>query len=400
MKSQQNNSTKIAYDIRKQIVKKKRGNVSYEDIIKRVSTFSNKDIIPEEKPPEDFEPTCTPSFVSAYNEINCLLNEDLAELFSGFTIDCSASHRLAKIRTMHVWLVKIATHNKSVTDYFEQVCKCAKFPKKTDNLEYWTLLYGEDYAKEKMNRKSERVLGTKNPAYQHGGKLSPFSKNFVKGYVGVETAKKAAASREKNNTDRTKLSFWTERYGEEEGKLRYYDRQNTFSLEKCIKKYGEDEGRKIFQRRQEKWLESLENLSEQEKILIRAKKGFWRHTDPKTDEMDINEDFNNKITKLYVIEYQPVPDGEVYIKIGVTSKYLSQRFPTITIKRVIAEYKANRFVNFHRERDIKKFIFENNLSILIESEQDKFSGWTECVSIEHKEKLLGVVDEAVRNNPA
>lgn len=52
--------------------------------------------------------------------------------------------------------------------------------KKTENPEYFKLRYGEKLAEEKLARKSERVKGTNNPAYDHGGKFSPLSKNFIR----------------------------------------------------------------------------------------------------------------------------------------------------------------------------------------------------------------------------
>jgi len=44
-----------------------------------------------------------------------------------------------------------------------------------------------------------------------------------------------------------------------DAKQALYNRQSTFTLEKCIKKYGELEGLKKFSERQQKWLKSLKN---------------------------------------------------------------------------------------------------------------------------------------------
>ena len=65
-------------------------------------------------------------------------------------------------------------------------------------------------------------------------------------------------SRIKNAVKPTNLEYYLNQgMSEEEAKIALYNRQCTFSLEKCIKKYGEDEGKKRFQERQEKWIKSL-----------------------------------------------------------------------------------------------------------------------------------------------
>jgi len=332
-------------------------------------------------------------FVTVFNRLANLTTDEVSDMFGKAM---SNENRNNKIKLMQSYLAKIVKYNKEVTDYWQQVLLCQQYPKKTENMEFYTLLYGEEHAKEKLNKKASRVKGENNPGYQHGGKFSPFSKKFVAGDISEETKKKAVASRDANNSVTARLSYWTERYGEEEGQRLYYDRQNTFNREKLIAKYGEEEGIRRWNERQEKWLASLEALPEEKKIEINAKKGFWKHSEPKTQLMDPDDPFNQIDTKLYVIEYQPLGYDKSFIKIGVTSKYLSQRFPSVTIKDVIKVYHADRFTNFNRECEIKKYILGNQLSILIESEDKKFDGWTECVEIEHKDELLEVVNEAVR----
>lgn len=61
-----------------------------------------------------------------------------------------------------------------------------------------------------------------------------------------------------NNTNQ--LKYWLKKgYSEEEARQKVKDRQSTFSLEKCIAKYGETEGFIVFNKRQEKWQNSLVN---------------------------------------------------------------------------------------------------------------------------------------------
>jgi len=57
----------------------------------------------------------------------------------------------------------------------------------------------------------------------------------------------------------TQLAYWLKRgYSDEESKKKISDRQKTFTLEKCIEKHGEIEGLKIWNERQRKWSEKIE----------------------------------------------------------------------------------------------------------------------------------------------
>ena len=70
--------------------------------------------------------------------------------------------------------------------------------------------------------------------------------------------KKSVTQASKAAPQPTQIRYWTEKgYSEEEAKLKVHERQQTFSLEKCIKKYGEEKGLEIFKQRQEKWKKSL-----------------------------------------------------------------------------------------------------------------------------------------------
>jgi hypothetical protein len=54
------------------------------------------------------------------------------------------------------------------------------------------------------------------------------------------------------------IQYWLNKgYSEEEAKIKRSERQSTFSLKKCIERYGEEEGKKRFTDRQIKWSKSL-----------------------------------------------------------------------------------------------------------------------------------------------
>lgn len=109
----------------------------------------------------------------------------------------------------------------------------------------------------KSKNQRERISGNKNPAYQHGGKFSPFSEQFVHSdKIDVsEVKKKAAKTRKDNNGYTTTIQYWLKKTdGDlEKAKELLSKRQSTFSLEKCIEKYGEKEGKQRWLNRQEKW---------------------------------------------------------------------------------------------------------------------------------------------------
>lgn len=126
----------------------------------------------------------------------------------------------------------------------------------------------------------DRMKGPANPWAAHGGKMSPFSRNFI-GYKTEEEYKdglkavheKSLLTIEKNNSLDTRLCYYTARgMSEDEAKAALKERQTTFSLEKCIEKLGEEEGTKRWLARQEKWQTTLNNLPEEEKKRIAALK--------------------------------------------------------------------------------------------------------------------------------
>lgn len=119
----------------------------------------------------------------------------------------------------------------------------------------------------------ERMSGKNNPGYQHGGKLSPWSKNntSLTEEQLLENYKKAEKSRTGKRPN--ELQYWLDKgYSEDEAKEKQSERQTTFSLDICIKKYGEIEGRKKWQERQDTWLKTLDNKSDEEKQIINFKK--------------------------------------------------------------------------------------------------------------------------------
>jgi uncharacterized protein YaeQ len=71
----------------------------------------------------------------------------------------------------------------------------------------------------------------------------------------------------------TKVEYYLEKgFSEEEGIKKISEIQNRFSLEKCIEKYGNEDGEKVWLNRQERWINTLDLKTEEEKIEINKKK--------------------------------------------------------------------------------------------------------------------------------
>lgn len=131
--------------------------------------------------------------------------------------------------------------------------------------------YGDDapiVSSETSKKLSENTKGEKNAWFNHGGRLSRFSKNHVK-YAGLseeEAQSQISEFASACERDVTKATNRIEHYlakglNEEEARLALSERQRTFSLEKCIQRHGEEEGRKRWQERQEKWHKSYKKTN-------------------------------------------------------------------------------------------------------------------------------------------
>lgn len=120
------------------------------------------------------------------------------------------------------------------------------------------------------NRTAKR--GADNPAYQHGGRLSVFSENFIgdksKKIAAVDKMKKTKASNPHN--ENTRVEYFQSKFsvGREEAKQMRSDRQQTFSLQKCISKHGEEKGRHVWLDRQQRWSKSFNDRSPEEMASI------------------------------------------------------------------------------------------------------------------------------------
>jgi hypothetical protein len=144
----------------------------------------------------------------------------------------------------------------------------------------------------KCQARCDKIKGPCNPGYQHGGKLSPWSDKSEKHTTEqISAAKRKAADNARASNKRSnKIEYWLAKgYSLEEARILLSQRQSTFSLEKCIEKYGEENGKVKWLARQEKWQKVLNDKSPEEKAEINRK----RQCKTEKSYSQISEDFFN-----------------------------------------------------------------------------------------------------------
>jgi hypothetical protein len=143
---------------------------------------------------------------------------------------------------------------------------------KNESFEYYVVLFNDEHANKMLKIKSEKSSGDKNPGYQHGGKYSAWSKNFIHDDSDHESrlhqmkAKSSATKQANPENVNTRPEFFMKRFGMnyDEAMLALSERQSTFSFESCVEKHGDDEGFKIWKNRQSRYLETMNNKSVEE----------------------------------------------------------------------------------------------------------------------------------------
>ena len=146
---------------------------------------------------------------------------------------------------------------------------------RTDTLSYLVLCYGETEGRDRFEKKRDIRKGKLNPAFDHSGTLSPFSKKFV-GYKDIseedttnvisKLSSQASSTAKANGNAPTNIEYYIKRgMALPDAQAALSERQTTFSREKCVTKYGIGDGTQRWLDRQEKWQTTLNNKSEQEK---------------------------------------------------------------------------------------------------------------------------------------
>lgn len=220
-------------------------------------------------------------------KLKCLHCSSDFETSSGVKLYCSKACKMTVDRAK----LKESIHNNRVNSVSEdEVVECM-----ICNGKYGTLMSHmarthnipmEEYKKQfpgckivsaaYSRRQSEHTKGEKNPGYQHGGRLSPWSKKseYHSEEQRISARKKAVENYAPEDRDNTLVYYTSRGMSEEEAREAQSERQRTFTLEKCIERHGEEKGREIHAERQVKWMESLDAKTEEEKLEINRKKAW------------------------------------------------------------------------------------------------------------------------------
>lgn len=208
---------------------------------------------------------------------------------------------------------------------------------------------------------SDKVKGDKNPAYQHGGRLSPFSTKFKKYDHLTEDEKELKINEMFENNSKhfaeypEKLSTKIEYYlaqgmSEDEAREALSKRQTTFSLEICIEKYGLIQGVKRWKERQRKWCKNFKknNFSKVSQTL------FWMIAE--------NLESLDGIYFAQLSKDKDLDDSGVNNELRVTldDKTFLLDFVDVNQKKVI-EFDGTYWHQVHSERDkVKNELLEKN----------------------------------------
>lgn len=116
-----------------------------------------------------------------------------------------------------------------------------------------------NYWKENVGYGIKTLMNKKNIAEEDATRLyEEISKKVSKANKEWAKDKKENNPEYWNSRTETQLRYWVNRgYSQNEAREMLKKRQTTFSLDKCIEKYGKECGIKIFNDRQEKWLNSF-----------------------------------------------------------------------------------------------------------------------------------------------
>jgi hypothetical protein len=137
-----------------------------------------------------------------------------------------------------ITLLKFIEGHKEIPDFALQFIILEEYNsnnnKYANTLEKYIINYGYAIGTKKYNEKCNNIKGSKNPGYQHNGKYSSLSDNFIGDKAKKqEVIEKISKSNKENGNNDCTIIYWTNRgYSEFEAKEKISERQSTFSLKK------------------------------------------------------------------------------------------------------------------------------------------------------------------------
>lgn len=184
------------------------------------------------------------------------------------------------------------------------VCTCKKC---TESIKYTTV------------NKINSIIGDINKSkelYDYIGKYR--TRKFDLSIEEQHRKLKLAADSLKKHPEKhtTKIEYWLNKgFTEDEARQMLSNRQKTFTLQKCIEKYGEKVGSEIWSNRQNKWQETLNNKSDDEKrriSLLRCMNGVGYSKISQELFNGIYKSIGDKYGKVYFATHKQNDKNEQY----------------------------------------------------------------------------------------
>jgi hypothetical protein len=285
------------------------------------------------------------------------------------------------------------------------------------------LEYREKYGPIVCVSKCNRIKGDKNPAYQHGGRLSPYSKKFIKyeelpdDYVEnhiQELFKTASDTKRENNNIFNTIEYHTSRGRSEEEALEIISTTCKFTLEKCISKYGEIEGKAFWEQRQINWQNTL-NARTQDLIdesnrkkdsssfdwalnktngdVELANELYQSRSKIKTSKVNFRSLWSKELTEdgyFYVIQFDDK------IKIGITFKTkLHHRYP-LHLLNTCNTIMFQKMENINHAFQTEQLLKRKYKNYIKKDDYGEF-GWTEVLNDIDLDTLMEDVNGYVEN---
>jgi hypothetical protein len=167
----------------------------------------------------------------------------------------------------------------------------------------------------------------------------------------------------------------------EEARESLAQHQTMFSKEKCIEKYGEEQGLLIWAERQQKWQETLNNKSDEEKKIINSKKNHWAN---KTEE-EANIVKNKTVSSLKQYYDSMSVDEKRELGKSISERMIKFGYATPIEERDAFEEYRNKVYSESKRYDLtslENFDKRGPLSYHIDHKYSVFQGFKEGVSHE------------------
>jgi len=225
-----------------------------------------------------------------------------------------------------------------------------------------------------------RIKGDKNPGYQHGGKFSSLSDNFIHAdkINKKEVVEKIRNSMKTSGKCSTTLKYWLDLgFSEEQAKEKLSERQTTFSKEICIEKYGEVEGLEKWKARQEKWQKTLNSKSPDEiERINRAKLGGTKGYSKVSQKLfkSLVEHLNGKKVYFATNNNNLLRENQEFFYISPDNHKFFLDFYCPESKKVIEfdgdYWHGEKRGNQERDRERDRILQENGFKIFRVAERD------------------------------